>query len=124
MPIPPSKCQGSTGYDARMLRVAQSITPDLDVREALVTVAERVPMHSNQNSRDPEALRQTLSIMPCLAGNPPTQVIILDDVLTTGCSYVVCKSMLQELWPEATFFGLFVARRIVPKTDFDLEGLV
>ncbi len=124
VPIPPSKCPGAVGYDDRMARVARAIGPGLDVREALVTVHERDPMHLSQNQRDPQALQESLSIVPEHVANPPEHVILLDDVLTTGCSFMVCRSMLREIWPDASFYGIFAARRIIPPCDFDLDDLI
>lgn len=125
VPIPPSKRPGSPGYDDRIARIARAIAPGLDVREAIVTAVEREPMHANQNHRDPEELRATLSLVPALTAHAPAQVILLDDVLTTGCTYMVCKGMLQEVWPGAEIFGLFVARRIVPAmANLDLDDLI
>jgi predicted amidophosphoribosyltransferase len=49
--------------------------------------------------------------------NPPKQVILLDDVLTTGCSFIVCKAIIAEAWPAADIFGLFVARRVIDRSS-------
>lgn len=120
VPIPPSKAPGSEGYDDRMVQVARAIGPNADVREALYTAYPREAMHANQNHRDPEALRATLAIRPEALGAAPAQIILLDDVLTTGCSFSVCKAMLAEVWPQAAVFGVFVARRVVDRvTLFD-----
>ncbi len=123
VPIPPSKAPGSEGYDDRMVQVARAIGANADVREVLYTAHPREAMHANQNHRDPAALRATLAIRPEALGVAPSQVILLDDVLTTGCSYTVCKAMLGEVWPQAAVFGVFVARRVVDRNavfeDFD-----
>jgi hypothetical protein len=120
IPIPPSKPSGAPGYDDRMARVARAIGADVDVREALVTKTERDPMHVKQGVRDPIALRASLATVTNLLSDPRPQVILVDDVLTTGCSFVVCKAMIQEAWPDARILGLFVARRAIDRTaDFD-----
>lgn len=126
VPIPPSKCPGEVGFDDRMARVARAIAPALDVREALVTAVERNAMHLTQNHRDPDALRESLALVAGQLGNPPQHVILLDDVLTTGCSFMVCRSKLREAWPNAAYYGIFVARRILPPAfaDFDLNDLI
>lgn len=122
VPIPPSKRPGDPGYDDRMVQVARAIGPAVDVREVLVTTGQREARHVQSTRRDPDALRATLGLNPALLQPAPEQVILLDDVLTTGCSFMVCKAMLSEVWPQAKFFGLFVARRALDRTN-DFEGL-
>jgi predicted amidophosphoribosyltransferase len=106
---------GSPGYDDRMTQVARAIGAGVDVREVIYTTVEREAMHANQNARDPDALRATLGIRPELLNPSPAQVILLDDVLTTGCSFRVSKAMLAEVWPAAQIYGIFVARRITER---------
>jgi len=122
VPVPPSKRPDAPGYDDRMAQVARAIGPAVDVREVLVTTGERDAMHVQSTKRDPDALRATLGLNPALLQPAPEQVILLDDVLTTGCSFMVCKAMLSEVWPEAKIYGLFVARRALDRSK-DLESL-
>ena len=42
------------------------------------------------------------------------RVLLIDDVITTGCSFMVCKQMLAEEFPDTRITGLFVARRVLP----------
>lgn len=124
VPIPPSKPPGSPSYDDRMAQVARAVGPNIDLREVLVTTCEREAMHVAQNHRDPDALRATLTLDRDLLAPLPIQVLLLDDVLTTGCSFRTCKAMLLEAWPDAKVFGLFVARRVIdPGADFDFENI-
>jgi predicted amidophosphoribosyltransferase len=95
-----------------MTRVARAIGSNVDVREVLYTKTHRAAMHSNTNKRDQVALRETLGIRAEILGRPPAEVILLDDLLTTGCSFMVCKAMLSEIWPEANISGIFIARRV------------
>jgi hypothetical protein len=117
VPIPPSKPSTAPGYDDRMTQVARRIVPGCDVRELIVTQAERDARHTTGEKRDPAALRATLALVPALLANPPKQIVLLDDVLTTGCSFTVCRAMLQEVLPQADIFGIFVARRVVDRTS-------
>lgn len=123
VPIPPSWPPGDPGYDDRMAQVAQAVGPGAIVRELLFTSAAREAQHLGQQRRDPDILRATLGFRTELAAGLPSQIVLLDDVLTTGCSFVVCKSLLQEHIPNAQIYGLFVARRIIPNPfagmDFD-----
>lgn len=117
VPIPPSKPREHPEYDDRMLQVARRIAPACDVREVIHTAVARDPRHTSGSKRDPAELRATLGVRPeLLAGLGARSIVILDDVLTTGCSYTVCRDLLAQHLPEATIFGIFVARRIVDRT--------
>jgi len=52
-----------------------------------------------------------------------TQIILLDDVLVTGATFVACRRILLNRFPNVTVFGVFVARRVpertLPEDDFD-----
>jgi hypothetical protein len=117
IPIPPSKPPGAEGFDDRMAQVARAIGPQADVREALYTAHPREAMHLNNNHRDPQALRASLAVDLARLGQPTPNVVLLDDVLTTGCSFMVCQQIVREHWPEARVYGIFVARRIIPQGD-------
>jgi hypothetical protein len=117
VPIPPSKTAAHPDYDDRMIRVALGIGANVDVRQVLFTQQAREAAHINQGHRDPVALRASLAVRHDLVEDAPKAVVLIDDVLTTGCSFKVCKSMLVEIWPETEVFGLFIARRIIPPID-------
>ncbi len=87
VPIPPSKCPSNPEYDDRVTRIARAISPNADVREVIFSVADREARHTIQDHRDPNALRSILRIREELAGKPRPFVIVLDDVVTTGCSF-------------------------------------
>lgn len=114
VPIPPSKLPTHPEYDDRMTEVARAIAPDADVREMIGSLADREPMHATLRRRDPGALRATLKLRPELLSPRPGMIVLIDDVLTTGCSFTVCKSMLTEQMPGIPVIGLFVARRVPP----------
>ncbi|MGH7024187.1 MAG: hypothetical protein ACREEB_11440 [Caulobacteraceae bacterium] len=127
VPIPPSKPAGNPGYDDRMVRVAHAINSPAVVNEVLVTTCEREAMHVAQHRRDRDALRATLAVRANLIPAITNQIILLDDVLTTGCSFGVCKSMLLEHCPDAKVLGIFVARRVIDHSvdwgDLDLLNI-
>lgn len=121
IPIPPSSPKGSDAYDDRMVQVARLIAPNGDVRELLVTSKQRETRHTSVQRRDPDELRDTIGIDPAFKKPKPSQIILLDDVLTTGCSFRVCKAILGEMWPDVPVFGLFIARVARPQVDFDFD---
>jgi hypothetical protein len=108
----------------RNRRVAPNATtawcrsPDQSVRRPRSSFARKRPaMHAHQNRRDPEALRARLELRRALPWRPlHAEVMLLDELLTTGCIFKVCKEMLAEVWPETKIYGLFFARRVIDRT--------
>jgi len=113
VPIPPSKLPDHPDYDNRMTCVARAIAPGVDVRELIVATVGRDAAHECDDRPGPDALRATLAIQTNLLNPAPEMVILVDDMLTTGCSFRVCKSMIQEELPGVPVAGLFVARRVI-----------
>lgn len=116
VPIPPSKPVGHAEYDDRVSQIAHLVSPG-GVREVIRTSRLREARHLGAAPRNLEGLRSTLDIDRALIEPRPRGVILLDDVLTTGCSFRVCKTMLAEIWPEVPVFGLFVARVARPRFE-------
>lgn len=122
VPIPPSKQVSDPEYDDRMSRIARLISPN-GTRELIHAILPRVARHSGEHKHDPGELRATLQIEETLCAPPPTHVFLIDDVVTTGCSFRVCKQMLTERFPAVKVTGMFVARRALP-TAVDALGVV
>lgn len=122
IPIPTSKSGDHPEYDDRLMQIARLIAPGGDVRDLIYTVATRNALHADGARRDPVALRQSLAIRQTALAPPPQHIFLLDDVITTGCSFRVCSDLLREQFPGIDIIGLFVARRIIPSAaeDFDI----
>lgn len=117
VPIPPSKPVGHPLYDDRMAQAARLIRPPADVRELLYTIAEREALHHQSGKRDVAAMMANIGVRVDLLQPDPVTVLLIDDVLTTGCSFKACKAVLAQHWPGATILGFFVARRVPEKID-------
>jgi hypothetical protein len=122
IPIPTSKSVDHPEYDDRLMQIARLIAPGGDVRDLIYTVATRNALHVDGGRRDLDALRQSLAINQTALAPPPQHIFLLDDVITTGCSFRVCSDLLRETFPNIGIVGLFVARRIIPSAvaDFDI----
>ena len=116
VPIPPSKPVDHPDHDDRVAQIAHLISPG-HVREVIRTSGAREARHLIDDARSLDGLRATLTIDEAQIFPRPSGVILLDDVLTTGCSFRVCRSMIAEIWPQAVVFGLFVARVARPRFD-------
>lgn len=114
IPIPSSKRSSHPDYDPRMLEVAKSIGPPAREAEVLRTIVDRDALHENDNRRDPDELAATISVHPELVPEDVKNLILIDDMVTTGCSFRACKRLLSEAIPGRDIFGLFISRRILP----------
>lgn len=102
-----------------MLQVVKRIDPRCDVREMLLSTADREARHVSGARRDTEELKASLEIDKGLCAKDVGRVLLVDDVLTTGCSFTVCKDMIHAYFGEVSVVGMFVARRVLPKVDFE-----
>ena len=123
VPIPTSKSADHPEYDDRLIQIARLIAPGGDIRELLYTIATRNALHVDGGRRDPVALRQSLAIRQTALDLLPQHIVLLDDVITTGCSFRVCSDLLREQFPGIDIIGLFVARRIIPSIAEDFDTL-
>lgn len=127
VPAPPSKTPTDPMYDDRVERIAQAIGNDLDVRCLLSTANNRVPAHNSDERPGPDALQQGLSWNQQEAARKPIcpSIIILDDMLVTGATFIACSRLIRSAYPQVAIFGLFIARRVpertLPYDDFEIE---
>lgn len=116
VPIPPSKTKNHPLYDDRMEKVCEQIYPNLDVRNLVVQNVDMDASHTKQpGDRTPVGeLMASYSIDESIAEPAPTQIAIVDDMLTTGRHYRAMQRVLSDRYPDVPFIGLFIARRIFP----------
>jgi hypothetical protein len=118
VPIPPSKLVGTAEYDDRMYQVARLMGHAPDVRQMIQLGEARDTAHENENPRDWEMLKEKLRIDAAALAPVPQTIALIDDVLTTGCSFRACRSLIEDHLGQVTIIGLFVARRAL-ESDFD-----
>ena len=113
VPIPPSKLRTDPEHDPRMTGIARMVSPQADVRELIEPIAARQPQHESEQRLQPEELLATLQINELLCAQAPQTIILIDDVITTGCSFVACSTLLNQRFPGVPISGIFAARRAV-----------
>ena len=123
IPAPPSKQPDDPEYDDRMYQVAKAIGNGVDVRPMLRCRQSRQAAHLSDVRPGPDALAENIELIEQAMGSlpPRSTVLVLDDVLVTGATFVACSRILRARFPEISVLGLFVARR-VPERDLDFDA--
>lgn len=127
VPAPPSRAPTDPLYDDRVERIARCIGAGIDVRCLLSTAQSRDAAHLSDDRPGPDALEQGLLWNQQEANRRAVGniIIVLDDVLVTGATFVACSRVLKRAYPAVSVYGLFVARRVpertLPFNDFDIE---
>jgi hypothetical protein len=116
VPIPPSRVVEDPLYDDRMSQVVRLLDGGVDGRVLVLQLASMRDAHSAANRPGPGNLYSNYRIDNTLVDPRPSQVAIVDDVLTTGAHFQAMKRILLETYPDIPVVGLFLARR-VPNTE-------
>ena len=121
VPAPPSTSVDDPDHDPRMLQVAQAIGDDVDVRSILETIDTRKPASQSDIARSVDRLKANTRINEEEAARlpAPKQIIVLDDMVTTGSTYVACKELLMEHFGNIRIYGLFIVRRVPLEPPFE-----
>lgn len=88
------------------------IDKDIDARPVLETIQARDRANLGDEPRSVDALKANMRRRQI-----PERLIILDDMITTGATYVACRDLLIERLGDIRVFGLFVVRRVPLEPD-------
>ena len=123
IPVPPSKAKFDPLYDDRIIQMLVNAFKgsQADIREIIIQSNSSVASHTKTVRPTPEELQNNYEIDKSLISPPPQTIIIVDDVITTGCHYKAVKNMLTQIYPNTTICGLFLARRVPKSVDFDFD---
>lgn len=113
VPVPPSKLRNDPEHDPRMAQIARLVSPTADVRELIQAVCARPPQHESEQRLQPHELMATLQVNEATCIPAPQNIILIDDVITTGCSFVACRTLLRARFPNIPVWGIFAARRVI-----------
>jgi hypothetical protein len=116
VPIPPSKVIGDPEYDDRMTQVVELLGENVDARELVYQMESTPEAHMAETRPGPTVLYNNYQIQDTRIPPTPSQIAVVDDVLTTGAHFKAMKRILQESFPGLPVIGLFLARR-VPNTE-------
>ena len=126
IPAPPSKAKNDPEYDPRMLHVAKAIGNDVDARPILETALSRTPASLSDNSRFVDSIKANSRIDQSQVELRPVSktIIFIDDMITTGATFVACKSLLEEHFEDVEIYGLFIVRRVPLDSSDDFDDLI
>lgn len=112
IPCATSNPRKSENFDNRLDEVANELSklnPSLyDAQFCLDTIYPQKPVHSG-GVRDAEVIKSvTTFIMP--KTTPHNNIILIDDVFTTGAHFRAYKDIIQAKYPNHQIIGVFLAR--------------
>jgi hypothetical protein len=116
VPIPPSKMKTDPLYDDRILRILNgSINQtDANVLDIFSCKSNITPSHDTDVRPTIGAIERNLNIDENLVQDLRKNIILFDDVVTTGAHFVACRNAIKRIVPRLNFYGFFIARRAVP----------
>ncbi len=120
VPIPPSKSKSDPLYDDRLVRILNAFkqqAPSVDYRELIVQTKSTPAAHETADRRDPDELRSIYAFDEGVATGIRENLLVFDDVLTTGSHFKAVQSMLRDRYPDHNIAGIFVARRVPESID-------
>ena len=113
VPIPPSKNKADSLYDDRLIRVLKVLKKreeGFDYRELVVALESRDPASHGDDRPTPEEHYQNYKIDRAWVMPIPENIVVFDDVITTGSGFKAMKRILGEEYPRARILGFFMAR--------------
>ncbi|SEI45700.1 hypothetical protein SAMN04487995_0883 [Dyadobacter koreensis] len=121
VPIPPSKEKGDAEYDDRMSQVLSGafIGQNVDFRELICCKGNIAASHDSPLRPSIGELYQNLYLAPREMEGLRDNIVLFDDMLTTGAHFKACQSLIQDSFPEKRVLGIFIARRDVDQITKD-----
>ncbi|ACR11236.1 conserved hypothetical protein [Teredinibacter turnerae T7901] len=119
VPVPPSKARDHDLYDDRLCQILKHydyLTGSIDWREIVCQQTSLVASHERQDRPTPEQLANNYVVDQEKLAGVKNNILIFDDMLTTGSHYKAMQSTLSKFAPHTKIMGLFIARR-VPNAD-------
>jgi hypothetical protein len=122
VPVPPSKTKDDPMYDDRMLRMLEALSAEqLDIRELIIQEKSTQVAHTSTIRPTLEHLIENYTLNESQAIPIPKIILIIDDVLTTGCHFKAMQHILNCRFPQARIAGFFIARRVSKAIQFGLN---
>ncbi|AJQ92296.1 hypothetical protein [Gynuella sunshinyii] len=122
VPIPPSKASDDPLYDDRLVQILEAfckIMPLAHFSEILKQKASTRSSHecADGNRLKPDELEANYEIDNSKFDEVRENIVIFDDMLTTGSHFKAAQSVLHRVLPDRKIAGLFIARRVPESID-------
>jgi predicted amidophosphoribosyltransferase len=116
-PMPPSVLPWEDGYDERMDRVCRRVGRALGNEVAELLVANETVEAASRGGRrmSPAELGDWIDVDEEVVAPWPEQVLVVDDVVTSGAHFVAARRALEGRFPGVRVAGVFVARVVRDK---------
>lgn len=124
VPINTSRPWGDPFYDDRLVRLcekASDITGNVRVANVMNSKAYIQASHEG-GPRDYDTLMDNLEFLG-FGNHIPNVAILVDDVLTKGTHYAVCKSAIRSRYPETLVMGAFLSLHRSDFIDYGSYGI-
>ena len=112
VPVPPSRMHGDAEHDDRVIRMLHGMQPRQDVRELICQTQNVQASHRGRIRLPPDQLAKLYRIDETRSDPTPKNIVVFDDILTTGSHFKAAQIVLQNRFPDAGIVGLFVARAV------------
>ena len=111
VPMPTSKNKNDSSYDARLPNILHRYCDEIfgDCRELILT-KETTPSTHTSARKKPEEIFANLELNMLLCDGKAEDILLVDDVITTGSHFKACKTLLESQYPLANIKGLFFGR--------------
>lgn len=115
IPIPTSKAKEDPDYDDRLEQVCIRLEKEIS-KVRFVPLIERhrsaTASHLTTEHRNLEELSQSLKVNEALLPKVETNstLVLIDDVVTSGAHFEVCRKLLGKLLPNQKIAGVFWAK--------------
>jgi hypothetical protein len=117
--IPSSKARSDPEYDSRMedmLMVLKLLHPTLRIVEPFLAKTTLQAAHLG-GPRTPELIYRNLEWVELGEPIETKQIVLIDDVITTGAHFKACQRLLQENVARIEVFGVFWAKTVWQSDD-------
>ena len=119
VPTPPSKAKDAQDYDDRLPRILiNAYDGKLDVLELVEQTKSTESYHVSGKRRNIEDILGNLLINEGLADGVKCDIVIFDDVMTSGAHFKAMSRLLSGRFKGIKIHGLFLARAQQP-SDFE-----
>ena len=117
IPIPPSKLEENPMFDDRIKQILELALSNCSNQNNIVANvirqnSDREASSTSGNTRNVNELRANYTMLDIPYYNPSIdEVIVFDDMLTTGCHFKAAQKLILDSYPNARVNGVFIVRR-------------